>query len=72
MGEYIVLGVHYQHKEKIMHGHDRHNRTVLSVKHKMSTTCFGQYYFLPSGWIQLSEKTTQYIYIYIYIYYDTV
>ena len=29
--------------------------------HNMSTTCFGQYYFCPSsGWIQLSEKTTQY------------
>ena len=28
----------------------------------MSTTCFGQYYVWPSsGWIQLSEKTTQYI-----------
>jgi len=28
----------------------------------MSTTCFGQYYLWPSsGWVQLSEKTTQYI-----------
>jgi len=45
-----------------MHGHDRHNTTILSVIRNMSTTCFGQYYFWPSsGWIQLSEKTTQYI-----------
>jgi len=45
-----------------MHGHDRHNTTILSVIHNISTTCFGQYYFWPSsGWIQLSEKTTQYI-----------
>jgi len=41
-----------------MHGHGRHNTTVLSIIHHMSTTCFGQYYFWPSsGWIQLSEKT---------------
>ena len=33
------------HKETIMHGHDRHNTTILSVIHNMSTTCFGQYYF---------------------------
>jgi len=33
----------------------------LYVLHYMSITCFGQYYFWPtSGWIQLSEKTTQY------------
>jgi len=44
-----------------MHGHDRHNTTILSIIHNMPTTCFGQYYFWPSsGWIQLSEKTTQY------------
>ena len=51
-----------KHKETIMHGHDRHNRTILSIIRNMSTTCFGQYYFWPSsGWTQLSEKTTQYI-----------
>ena len=51
-----------QHKEKIMHWYDRHNTTMLSIKHNISTTCFGQYYFWPSsGWIKLSEKTTQYI-----------
>ena len=45
-----------------MHGHDHHNTTILSVIHNMSTACFGQYYFwLSSAWIQLSEKTTQYI-----------
>jgi len=45
-------------KETIMHGHDCHNTTILSIVHNMSTTCFGQYYFWPSsGWIQLSEKT---------------
>jgi len=45
-----------------MHGHDRHNTTILSVIHNMSTTCFGKYYFWPSsGCTQLSEKTTQYI-----------
>jgi len=44
-----------------MHGHDRHSTTVLSITRNMSTTCFGKHYFLPSsGWIQLSEKTTQY------------
>jgi len=47
-------------KETVMHGHNRHNTTMLSIIHNMSTTCFGQYYFWPSsGWIQLSEKTTQ-------------
>ena len=47
-------------KETIMHGHDRHNTTTII--HNMSTTCFGQYYFWPSsGWIQLLEKTTQYV-----------
>jgi len=51
----------YIRKETIMHGHDRHNTTILSIIHTMSTTSFGQYYFWPSsGWIQLSEKTTQY------------
>jgi len=30
-------------KETIMHGHDRHNTSVLSVVHDVSTTCFGQY-----------------------------
>jgi len=50
------------HKETIMHGHDRHNTIVLSVMDNMSTTCFGQYYYWPSSsWIQLSEKTAQYI-----------
>jgi len=45
-----------------MHGHDRHNTTISSITHNISTTCFGQYYFWPSlGCIQLSEKTTQYI-----------
>jgi len=49
-------------QETIMHGHDRHNTTALSIMHNMSITCFDQYYFRPSsGWIQLSEKTTQYI-----------
>jgi len=49
-------------KETIMDGHDGHNTTILSIKHNISTTCIGQYYFWPSsGWIQLSEKTTQYI-----------
>jgi len=50
------------HKERNMHGHDRHNTTILSIIRNMSTACFGQYYFWPSsGWIQLSEKTTQYV-----------
>jgi len=45
-----------------MHGYDRHNTTILSVIHNISTTCFGQYYFWPSSdWIQLLEKTTLYI-----------
>jgi len=49
-------------KETIMHEHDRHNTTLLSIIHNISTTCFGQYYFWPSScWIQLSEETTQYI-----------
>jgi len=44
-----------------MQGQDRHNTTILSIIHNMSTACFGQYYFWPSsGSIQLSEKTTQY------------
>jgi len=44
-----------------MHGLGRHNTTLLSIIHNMSTTCFGQYYFWPSsGWIHLSERTTQY------------
>ena len=35
---------------------------LVSIIHNMLTTCFGQYYFwLTSVWIQLSEKTTQYI-----------
>ena len=39
--------------------------TVLLIIHNMSTTCFGQYYFWSSsGWIQLSEKITQYIVLY--------
>ena len=29
-------------KERIMHGHDTHNTTILSIIHNMSTTCFGQ------------------------------
>ena len=37
-----------EHKETIMHGHDRHNTTILSVIHDISITCFGQYYFWPS------------------------
>ena len=46
-----------KHKVTITHGHDRHNTTILSIIHNMSTTCFGQYYVWPSsGWIQLSEK----------------
>jgi len=49
----------FRYKETIMHGHDRHNTTVLSIIHNTSTARFGQYYFRP--WIQLSEKTTQYI-----------
>jgi len=32
-----------------MYGHDRHNTTVLSIIHNMSTTCFGQKYFWPSS-----------------------
>jgi len=45
-----------------MHGHDHYNTTILSVIHNMSTTCFGQYQFWPSlDWMQLLEKTTQYI-----------
>jgi len=28
-----------------MQGHDRHNTTIFSIIHTMSTTCFGQYYF---------------------------
>jgi len=45
-----------------MHGHDRHNTTIMLILHNMSTTCFGQHYFWSSsGLIQLSEKTTQYI-----------
>ena len=44
-----------------MHGHDRHNTTILTITRNMPTTCFDQYYFWPSSaWIQLSEKTTQY------------
>jgi len=31
-------------KETIMHGHDRHNTTILSIIHNMSSTFFGQYY----------------------------
>jgi len=27
-----------------MHGHGRHNTTVLSIIHDMSTTCFGQHF----------------------------
>ena len=51
-----------KYKETIMRGHDRHNTTILWITHNMSTTCFGQHHFWPSsGWIQLSEKTTQYI-----------
>ena len=50
------------HKETIMCGHDHHNTTILSIIHSTSTTCFSQHYFwLSSGWIQLSEKTTQYM-----------
>jgi len=42
-----------------MHRHNRHNRTILSIIHNMSTACFGQYYFWPSsGWIQLSETSS--------------
>ena len=49
-----------------MHGHDRHNTTILSILHNMSTEYFGQYYFWPSsGWIQWSEKTTQYTGLFI-------
>ena len=33
------------YKETIMHGHDRHNTSILTIIHNMSTTCFGQYYF---------------------------
>jgi len=58
---YIIQNQYFNHKETIIHGHDHPNATILSVIHNMSTTCFGQYYFWPSsGWIQLSEKTTQY------------
>jgi hypothetical protein len=32
----------YGRKETNMHGHDRHNTTILSIIHNMSTTCFGQ------------------------------
>jgi len=54
--------VKFGHKETIMHGHDSHNTTIVSIIHNMSTTCFDQYYFWPSsGWRQLSEKTTHYI-----------
>ena len=54
----LIMG---DHKETTVHGHDRHNTTILSIIHNMSTTCFGQCYFWPSsGWIKLSEKTTQY------------
>jgi len=27
------------HKETIMNGHDRHNTTMLSIIHNMSTAC---------------------------------
>jgi len=27
-----------KHKETIMHGHDRHNTTMLSIVHNMSST----------------------------------
>jgi len=27
------------YKETIMHGHDRHNTTIPSIIHNMSTTC---------------------------------
>jgi len=37
-----------KHKETIIHGHDRHNTTTLSIIHKMSPTCFGEYYLYPS------------------------
>jgi len=61
----VILNVTKQRfwlEEAIIHGHDRHNTTILSIIHNMSTTCFGQYHFWSSsGWIQLSEKTTQYI-----------
>jgi len=46
-----------KHKETIMHGHDHHNTTIMSVIHNMSTTFF----WPSSGWIHLSEKATQYI-----------
>jgi len=29
-----------------MHGPDRHNTTILSIIHNMSTACFGQILFL--------------------------
>ena len=41
---------------------DRHNTTNLSIIYKLSITCFSQYIFWPSlSWIQLLEKTTQYM-----------
>jgi len=30
------------HKGKIMHGHDRHNTTILSFIYNISTICFDQ------------------------------
>jgi len=57
--KYHILMYWFVHN---MHGHDRHNTTILSIIRNMSTTWFDQYYFWPlSGWIQLSEKTTQYV-----------
>jgi len=59
---YIYISLYTKLKETIKHGHDRHNTTILSVIHNKTTTCFGGYYFWPSsGWIRLSDKTTQYI-----------
>jgi len=43
--EYIGL----LHKETIMHRHDHHNTTILSVIHNISTTCSGQYYLAIVG-----------------------
>jgi len=38
-----ILFLELKHNETIMHGHDRHNATTLSIIHNKSTTCFGQY-----------------------------
>ena len=52
----------WEHKKTIMQGHDRHNKSVLSILHNILTEYYRQYKCSTSSvWINFLEKSIQYI-----------